>query len=503
MSASQSCRSWRDPALDLVWDRLTSFEPLLLLLPGAVVFDGEYVCPNFHPIDKLSLTYLQSLSRPIYPEDLVVFRSYARRVKHVNYRRAFKVHPTISSTFDHVLSLNALPNLESIHIYIPRSNGFCLPLHVSHSLRSLDLDLGFKTKNSETYSLLCHYLEQVGLFCPQLQQFSLRGFASQRLNHVLSTFTNLQALSLRLGHSLSSTTIRSIMAFPRLLDLEIQAGHIEPDEFDNIIGPHDYTPFPVLRKLHIHAKTPQIRALLRHLQPNILQHLHIDLQDDIPSATSWAKVFESINDKASSLVHLHLQHQFEIPDTSADTTQNASSNFVVANYGNLYMNLATMEPLRNLKHLCHLVCDITIPVAVSDKDVEKIVSWWPDIEHIDLGFAPEADEMGFTWPTELTIASLTFFAKHCLKLKRLVLPLTLCDPSLPITPVDIIPTNSLRSLAIAQLTTSRPSKIAAYLHSLFPYLTYLDGPRDGPEPWTETEKALCHLSLDRTRIDII
>lgn len=57
VSASRSCKSWKDPALDLVWARLTSFKPLLLLLPGILVIDGEYVCLNFCPIDKFNLIY--------------------------------------------------------------------------------------------------------------------------------------------------------------------------------------------------------------------------------------------------------------------------------------------------------------------------------------------------------------------------------------------------------------------------------------------------------------
>lgn len=68
---------------------------------------------------------------------------------------------------------------------------------------------------------------------------------------------------------------------------------------------------------------------------------YIDLEDDIPFVTSWTKIYESINDKTSSLVRLRLEHQFEIPDiqlVSADTTQNAFLNSVVTNYGKLYMN---------------------------------------------------------------------------------------------------------------------------------------------------------------------
>jgi len=34
VSAAQSCKAWKDPALDSVWYRLPSIEPLLFLLRG-------------------------------------------------------------------------------------------------------------------------------------------------------------------------------------------------------------------------------------------------------------------------------------------------------------------------------------------------------------------------------------------------------------------------------------------------------------------------------------
>jgi hypothetical protein len=34
VSAAQSCKAWKDPALDFLWYRLASIEPLLLILHG-------------------------------------------------------------------------------------------------------------------------------------------------------------------------------------------------------------------------------------------------------------------------------------------------------------------------------------------------------------------------------------------------------------------------------------------------------------------------------------
>lgn len=83
-----------------------------------------------------------------------------------------------------------------------------------------------------------------------------------------------------------------------------------------------------------------------------------------------------------------------------------------------------------------------------------------ETEHIDLGLVPETDKIGFTWPMQLTTASLTFYAKHCLQTQTIVTGFA-CPwcyyhnvISLPVVPIDIVPANSLRNLGIAQLTTS-------------------------------------------------
>jgi hypothetical protein len=47
VAAAQACKAWKDPALDFIWDRLSSFKPLLHLLPTFSKVDGEYVCPLF------------------------------------------------------------------------------------------------------------------------------------------------------------------------------------------------------------------------------------------------------------------------------------------------------------------------------------------------------------------------------------------------------------------------------------------------------------------------
>lgn len=58
VSAAQSCKAWKDPALDFLWYRLTSIEPLLLILHGGnnAVSVGEvreYLVPVPYTVLKL------------------------------------------------------------------------------------------------------------------------------------------------------------------------------------------------------------------------------------------------------------------------------------------------------------------------------------------------------------------------------------------------------------------------------------------------------------------
>jgi hypothetical protein len=60
VSAAQTCKAWKDPALDFLWYRLASIEPLLLILHGGddALNVGEvrgYLVSVPYPVLKLSI----------------------------------------------------------------------------------------------------------------------------------------------------------------------------------------------------------------------------------------------------------------------------------------------------------------------------------------------------------------------------------------------------------------------------------------------------------------
>ncbi|KDR80700.1 hypothetical protein GALMADRAFT_1100723 [Galerina marginata CBS 339.88] len=472
--AARSCKAWKDPALDFVWVRLSSLTPLLLLLPGFSITNNEFVYSN-----------------DTSPDNSHSFNSYARRVKHVSNRQKIEIHSSAvtASPFSYSSDV-CLPNLETAHISIPRCNALVLPLSLSPNLLRLDIDLGFKSRTPDVDSPLCEYLELVSSHSPRLRHITLRGIASKRLNSIISSMRNLQSLSLRLGHSLSIETLRAIIIFPSLLELEVHAGHIEINDLDELHQYPTHTMFASLRKLHIRAKSNLVEVILQLLQPNTLYHLHIELDDAFPSDSYWNTIFACICSKStSSLHHLTLEHHFELPEPMTSMPSDVTHVALhMQSPKSSSMLFETTQMLGTLKLLRHFACDVTLPAIMSDQDVAKLVTWWPDLEYLELGSAPQAEDQ----PNEvsrMTIASLALFAAKCPELRKLILPLSIGD--VPVLPIAQVSTpNNLHHLTIAQLKTPNPLGLAQYLHYLFPFLEDVEGPCDDTQPWTDTKDAL-------------
>ena len=48
LKAGLTCKDFLDVALDILWERMYSWGPLLKLLPALQVEDNSYVCANVH-----------------------------------------------------------------------------------------------------------------------------------------------------------------------------------------------------------------------------------------------------------------------------------------------------------------------------------------------------------------------------------------------------------------------------------------------------------------------
>lgn len=485
--AARCCKAWKDPALDFIWVRLPSAEPLLRLLPAVSYVNGEYTLSG-----SISLPQMEN------------FNSYASRVVHIEHRNGVKIHPNVTSLMlngKHEIPFRicALPNLRTARVSSTASRALVETLIYCEKLRELDLDFGFKTKSPLLDDHIYECLSGVIRRSVDLRKLRVRGLASSRFDALISSMSRLEVLSLRLGKSLMPETITSVMSFPNLQELEIHARHLVRDDLDNVFQTGTVGTFPSLRKLDINAHIPIIEFVLQNISPDTLQYIRIEAEDPAPGP-SWDGCFTLIAHKASNtLEEIALEHHFEMLEQDIESNGDPATSSDVPASESRKENLpfSTLRLLRDLKRVRRFTLDLTLPPAISDKDIEDLVCWWPNIEHLELGSAPQVLHPVHPPPTsQMTIRSLARFARHSKKLRTLSLSL---DPrrSGPEDSandlVDLCHTNNLRTLRIGHPSLPDPVEMASYLHRLFPQLTEVVGLCEQDEVWIHTREALERL----------
>ncbi|EDR14579.1 uncharacterized protein LACBIDRAFT_292032 [Laccaria bicolor S238N-H82] len=481
--AARCCKAWKDPALDFIWVRLPSAEPLLRLLPAVSYVNGEYI-----------------LSGSISLSEMETFNSYASRVVHIVHRNGVKIHPNVASLMlkdgKHEIPFRicALPNLRTARVSSTTSPALVETLIYCEKLRELDLDFGFKTKSPLLDDHIYECLNDVIRRSVDLRKLHVRGLASSRFHALVSSMSRLEALSLRLGKSLMPETIKTVMSFPNLQGLEIHARHLVRDDLDNVFHTGTVDTFPALRKLDINAHIPIIEFILQNISPDTLQYIRLEAEDPEPGP-SWDGCFTLIAHKASNtLEEITLEHHFEMLEQDIESNGDPATSASESQKENL--PFSTLRLLRDLRHVRRFTLDLTLPPAISDKDVEDLVCWWPNIEHLELGSAPQVQPVHPPPTSQMTIRSLASFARHSKKLRTLSLPL---DPhkSGPEDSADDLPnlcsTNNLRTLRIGHPSLPDPVEMASYFHRLFPQLTEVVGPCEQDEAWIHTREALERL----------
>ncbi|KAJ6619867.1 hypothetical protein B0H10DRAFT_1126224 [Mycena sp. CBHHK59/15] len=443
-AAARSCRDWRDPALDCIWSRLSSLVPLLNLIPGLSCVGGVYNV---------------SLEAPL---DLTIFHSYACRVKHITQRHDTRVHTTLLSILsgqgDPILNKLTTTRLSSIDVHCISS-----ALSLSPSLQQLDLDMGFKNRQSLDIE---DYLDKLFRIATGLDRLRLRGFASQRLNSVIARMSNLRGLSLRTGNFLTEDTLVALSAFPCLFELEVEAGHLAIDVLSEkwALSVPDGGYFRSLQKLHICAQGPLIELLLKTLRPGHLRTLRIEATTPSGSIVSWSTIFNLITATAShTLEDLTIEQHLDDIDLDITPTANANTNTHTSTHtpSRTETNRITFDIMRllaPLRSLHSFTIDMTHMPDVDDHDMDSLATWWPTLVHLDLGFIHSSDCIRYGGP-RATPACLRALATSLPKLETLILPLD-------IAPVAVCAPAVARRAHCGERPSHRPFRLWILLLSL-------------------------------------
>ena len=266
---------------------------------------------------------------------------------------------------------------------------------------------------------------------------------TNKLNHVIPCFSSLRSLTLLTGQSLSVETLAALCRFVNLQDLYIHASHLDAEEFTQAVSSPPSQSFPALRSLRIRAQRSLFRAIFDVLPHGTLESLYLETEEAAQGPSAWSPTFTLIASKAAdTLIDFTLDQILDPEEMEANlSTSETYTRFA----------LETLRPLCKLRALRRLTIDAMLLPDFADRDIDQMATWWPKLEHLDVGEAADVLEHAAHAP-KITIKALHYLAKRCPNLRSLSIPLdsSECGQSdvAPSTMEDTVRQKVLERLAV-------------------------------------------------------
>ncbi|KAJ3799316.1 hypothetical protein GGU11DRAFT_512537 [Lentinula aff. detonsa] len=478
---ARTCQAWKDPALDRVWWRISSFKPLLDLIPGLLCVNGVYVlelpfCPDFRRL-----------------------HCYASRVKQIVYRENIRLHPTLLSLLLQEYGQTCIfRKLSIVQLSLTKCSSLSPIISLAKGLKTVELDLGFKTNTFETANRAAFdFLTTADRVSSCFDSLSLRGGASGQVMDSVNNLSRLKVLHLCVGATLPVETLTAISTFPYLRELEIHTSHIQPEDF--ILSSQGC--FPSLHSLNIRGRANSIEKLLQNMRSGNLVALRIDIEPLVYTNNTWGGLFAAIKEKTyDSLLQLTIEHHMDTQDfslendtpSSPDNTLHPYVNNLLRTNPNDFLHFEHLHSLSHHRNLRQIVIETTPPILVRDSDLEQIVRWWPNLEHLDLGSVPTFDPR---WMPKATLAGLSILSRGLSVLDTLTIPIN--SARFTYDAAMKFAGNGNGSLRYMTLTASTPpdKSMAHYLHRLFPSIIEIHGTSGHEEHWDRVQKDFELLKL--------
>jgi hypothetical protein len=434
---------------------------------------------------------------------LTRFHAYASRVRNVGQSicslSKSKICP---EAVEGIASGNlVLPSLRSVCLVLKDATrqDFPFALHLSRRLRSVTVDVGFRTSKGtqELHESLRVYLDAVARGSVDLQHLRLRGRLSDQVTNSVAFMRGLRSLSVCGGSQLMPRTLASIACFPNLEDLRLQLDRPNvADLAERLVSASSNAAlFPSLRTLRICASPAAAEVFFAHLPQggrSRLRVVHLESDLKLRSVDSWTPALAILAEKThASLTDL----SFEALTSFCEALDHALSP------PKLHVTLATLAPLARLAHLRRFALDVTVPPDLGDADLATIAHWWPEMEELSLWSRPVGAfdlPAYFTTRPRATPASLSILAERCPRLRQLSLPTDVVTLPKPAHPPLVVPSQT----ALARLTigcvrsgkTIDAAGLAQCIYRAFPALEGIEFDCGDETSWVDVFE--CYFGLD-------
>ncbi|KAH7908702.1 hypothetical protein BJ138DRAFT_1012232 [Hygrophoropsis aurantiaca] len=443
---ARTCHLFKEPALDILWNRLGSLGPLFLCLSEDAYEIGRGGL--VYPLRKLSLF------------EVARMKSYSRRIRHLvkdtsNPSKMFpSLHPRALDTLMAAESPQVLfPSLFSIEISLLPAPS---PSEIIYKLLSPKLTTLRLHTLHETGDSVRQLLDTVLKEAPYLENLSIVGLKRVNLGELpLCSLRYIQRLDISRSVEITNQSIYSLASLPYLVELRLALQQEIDYALINQLKIRCEETFPRLRSLKIVAteNATQWASLFALFSCTCLEEVYIvyDRQCTASYISSFLDVLLSAYSQPSILRTLIIRHEVK---------------WSVSLEHPFIFNSATFKSVLQFTHIETFHCLNAGAYNLDDSFIETAAKAWPRLESLSL------DSFIGLYNSHVTLNSLTFFSAHCKALRDLHISL---DAS--VVPPGHSHTKHSDSSACPAITiTFRESPlvdtlgVAAFLISNFPHL---------------------------------
>ncbi|KAG0707383.1 hypothetical protein DFH29DRAFT_897164 [Suillus ampliporus] len=447
---ARTCRTFKEPALDILWEDIAGFQPLISCLPGGISGRDTQ--------GKLTL------KRPILNGEWRIIRQYAQRI------RSFMVLPTELEIIDDrvVQALISAPEplLPNLRTLVWRNNQECfLPLlHTLLRPTITSMRLNLSSPPSFAKSTL---VASLGARCPFIRELECEygGDSEESSDAICEALCGLQKL-VRLETGVLNTQV--------LLHL---------------------ASLPSLKSLHFNLRTYNINETQHHFTPTFSSQLDY-MRFITPSPSVLAHCLSNVCFLSCRLVMVWVDcndfgfpyDPLDIPDLIVSFSECFSPaletlqfdfdfDFNVVLEGEILVNPSfalgfdVIAPLLSFSHLRDLDLDWMCSSAIDDASLKIMAQCWPQLHTLRFGSA-----VRWLVPPSITFIGLLHLIHHCRCLRMIEMPF--CAYPLDTSSEHFsktIPNDKITCLFTGISPIVEPVAVACQLHTMLPQLTGVSG----------------------------
>ncbi|KAG1812811.1 uncharacterized protein BJ212DRAFT_1588834 [Suillus subaureus] len=474
---ARTCREFKGPALDILWECISGFKPLISCLPEGI--------SNTDRRGRLTL------QRPILAGEWRLIHQYARRVHSfwVGSSELDMIENHVMQAFMSApISMSFFPNLRSLYWYDDREHFFpLLRTFLGLTITSIRADFLF---SSPSFAQSASFAS-LGSLCPSIQELTLCvGDSAESSDVICKALSGLRELSRFESRALGRREFLHLASLPSLKSLYFTT---EMSGIHKMQSNSTPTIFPQLAEVHIIASSPsEVEHFFRSVRLPSCRSAKVDLYFDNICYNPLAEVLHNILHIPDIIVSLSqclspaleifcVEYEFDPEYVKEDI---AGRSYVLG-----FDAVAPLLPFNRLKHLL-LECICTSDI--NDASFKTLVQSWPQLESLSFGGGTQS-----LVPPSMTSTALVHLIQHCPRLHWVQISFCAIPVDYDNDPFffETVPNEKIIALSVGMSPIGDPYAVVNILLRLLPKLTYVNflgwlddhTPAPAPSPFEDLE----------------